>query len=120
MYIVGTEVLVENDYTVVEWLEVRTSGGAGFRVRDASNVLLQFLVSQGNVNGVQMAGAGGNNFTLRNSIIYGNSNDGIAGDEADDAVTVENCTVFINQDQGIEDNNSPFTIHHSPFAIPSP
>jgi hypothetical protein len=113
VYIVGTEVLVENDYTVVEWLEVRTSGGAGFRVRDASNVLLQFLVSQGNADGVAMAGAGGNSFTIRNSIIYGNSNDGIAGDEADDAITVENCTVFGNLDQGIEDNNSPFTIRNT-------
>jgi hypothetical protein len=108
--IVGTEVLVENDYTVVEWLEV--SGAAtGFRVRDASNVLLQYVIAQGNAgNGVQMAGAGGNSFTIRNSIIYNNTNDGIAGDEADDKITVENCTIFGNLDQGIEDNNSPFTI----------
>ena len=57
-----------------------------------------------------MAGGGNNDFTIRSSIIYNNTNDGIAGDAATDHITVENCTIFGNTDQGIEDNNSPFTI----------
>jgi len=99
------EVLVDDDFTVVEWLEVkRVRGGtvAGVRVRDSQNVRLAYLLVHDNRLGVRLSGSGGKSFTIQNSFVYKNDLDGIEGDEVSDSVTVENCTLLGNGQRGVD------------------
>ena len=100
------EISIQDNYTVLEWLELtRTrSGGAGVRVIDAANVLMSHLLVHDNTTGVRLSGAGGNSFTVRNSFIYKNDDRGIRGDEVTDTITVENCTLYANGGDGIDDS----------------
>jgi uncharacterized delta-60 repeat protein len=106
------EVLVGDDFTVVEGLEVRgVRGGAaiaGVRVRDAESVRLSYLLLHDNRMGFRLSGSGGSSVALQNSILYRNDLDGIEGDEITDSVAVENCTVFGNGDRGIDDASGTF------------
>jgi outer membrane protein assembly factor BamB len=100
------EILIEDDFTVLEWMEVRGTRGsptaAGVRIRDAKNVLLSHLLIHDNVAGIRLSGGGNNSFAVRNSIVYKNDTLGIQGDEATDAVAVENCTLYANGGNGID------------------
>ena len=124
------EINVQDHYTVVEWLEIRrarNSGAAGLRVH-ARGVFLSNLLIHESKDGVRLSGNGGLGFTLRNSIIYNNDDDGIEGDEITDTMTIENCTLYGNGDNGIdEDLGTPATVTNTislanagtDFAIPT-
>ncbi len=103
------EIEVEDDYTVVEWLEVqrvRGSGApAGVRVVKTRNILLSHLLLHDNAEGVRVSGPGGSDFTVRNSMIYNNDDDGIGGDEITDTILAENCTVYGNGDNGLDESD---------------
>ena len=127
-----TGIVVRNDHTVVEWLEVRrargSAGTAAVRVREARSVLLSNLVLQDNNKGARTSGNGGADFTLRNSFIFNNDDDGVEGDELTDAITLENCTLYGNGDVGVDESGgSPFTVTNTlslanggeDFKIPS-
>ena len=105
--LVAGEILIKNDYTVFEWLEVMGVRGGptigAVRVRGAAtNVLLSHLLIHDNATGVRMSGSGFNSFTLRNSFIFNNDFDGVEGDDVNDTITVENCTIYGNGVEGIE------------------
>jgi hypothetical protein len=109
------EIVVDDDYTVVEWLEVTRARGAmtaGARVL-APNVVLQNLLLYDNSTGAAVAGAGGANFTIRNSMVYRNDRDGISGNLGGDSVQVHNCTIFGNGEQGIDGGASSFQVHNT-------
>jgi outer membrane protein assembly factor BamB len=120
------EVLVDVDHTQVEWLEVTRVVGTAVRVR-ASGVRLGQLLVHGSDDGVRLSGGGGHSFTIRNSIVYGNTGDGIEGDEVTDSIVVENCTVYGNGGDGLDETTgTPFTVTNTismnngsdDFAIP--
>ena len=100
------QIEISDDYSVLEWLEVHGVRGAttvaGVRVRNARRVVLSNLLVHDNREGLRISGVGGNDFIVRNSFIYRNDDDGIGGDEITDTVTVENCTVFANLDNGLD------------------
>jgi len=98
------EIVIADDYTVVEWLEVRrvrSATSAGVKVQ-AGKVLLAQLLVYDSTTGAMLSGGGGSSFTIRNSILYRNDRDGIAGNVSTDSFTVLNCTVFGNSQQGVD------------------
>jgi outer membrane protein assembly factor BamB len=120
------ELLVDDDYSRVEWLEVTRVVGTAVRVR-ASGVRLGQLLVHASDDGVRLSGGGGHGFTIRNSIVYGNTGDGIEGDEVTDSIVVENCTVYGNGGDGLDETTgTPFTVTNTvsmnngadDFAIP--
>ena len=85
---------------------VRGSGApAGVRVVKARNILLSHLLLHDNAEGVRVSGPGGSDFTVRNSMIYNNDDDGIGGDEITDTILAENCTVYGNGDNGLDESD---------------
>jgi outer membrane protein assembly factor BamB len=107
------EIQIFDDYTVVEWLELeRVRGGfndAGVVIQAAGVGLAQLLVHDSS-SGAKLWGAGGASFTIRNSILYKNDRDGIGGGTNLDSITVENCTIYSNGEQGLEAISTPFTV----------
>lgn len=98
-------VIVNLDYVTIEWLELQNnmtdSANAGIKVRPSENVLLQFILSHDNWNGIRQSGSAGKSLTIRNSIVYNNTDIGIEADEPGDVMIVENCTVFGNGSRGV-------------------
>ena len=66
------EIQVTNDNVTIEWLEVSNHQGngndAGINVRPAFNVVLQFLLTHDNWNGIRLSGSPGKSVTVRNTI----------------------------------------------------
>jgi len=125
------EILIEDDYTELEGLEVKrvrgASGSSAVKVRAVSVSLSQLLLHDSAV-GARLSGAGAHSFTVRNSFIYDNDDEGIEGDELNDSALVENCTVFANAGKGIDDSvGTPFIVRNTiamgnlggDFAIPT-
>ena len=110
---------VRDDYTIVEWFELKRHGGAAFTeaVRSqAANVLLTHLIiydfnDVADIDGIDPGGS--TNLTVRNCIIYDGTNDGISGGDAGDTVTTENCTIYGMGDDGISEAPSTFTVRNT-------
>ncbi len=120
---VSGEITIEDDFTVVEWLEVkRVRGGAsaGVRVRNAQSVRLAYLLAHDNRLGARLSGSGGSSVTIQNSIFYMNDLDAIEGDELTDSVTVENCTLYGNLQRGIDDAAGTFFTVTNTIAAANP
>jgi hypothetical protein len=110
------EIHVLDDYTEVEWLEVKRVRGvnaAGVRV-GAREVLLSQLLLHDNRVGAKLSGAGAHSFTLRNSFSYDNDEEGVEGDETSDNGLVENCTLYGNGQEGIDQSfGTPFIVRNT-------
>ncbi len=132
----GIEVL--DDYTLIQWFDLKNhhgpTGRPGIRVNAATNVLIQFMLVRdffdalSNTEGISMRQAQVNGFTVRNSIIYNGDAAGIEGDDADDTLIVQNCTIYNMAENGIgEKNGTPISVTNtismgngvSDFNIPS-
>jgi hypothetical protein len=94
---------IQDDFTVVEWLELKRHRGATVVAAvevEARDVLLTHLIVHDfddpgfDVAGVRLSGFGNHSFTIRNGIIYDGDQWGIRGDELTDTFTVENCTIY--------------------------
>ena len=107
-------------YTQIAWFEITdtTADQAAIWINQTglpiTNVLLSHLLLYDNEIGIVIEGTGGNSFIALNSVIYNNASEGIAGDEATDFATVENCTLFGNGVSGVSDlGNSIFTVRNT-------
>ena len=97
----GTAITVSDNYTRLEWLQVRRTGGAdgrsGVYVTNATNVLLDSLLVY-DFNGATtcygIRGDTSGGATLRNCVVYDGIGRGIVADAASSALTVQNCTVY--------------------------
>jgi hypothetical protein len=101
-----------DDYTRIEWLEVKNvrnvGSAAALIAREVSNVLFQYVIvhdfddASNDVYGVRtLTFTGSSDLIVRNSIIYDGDHAAIKGDDANDTVTVENCTIYGMADYGI-------------------
>lgn len=107
----GIEVL--DDYTLIEWFDLKNHHGAtGFpniRVNAATNVLIQYLLvrdyldASSNTEGIAMRQGQVNGMTVRNSIIFNGDAQGIEGDDADDTLIIQNCTIYNMAGNGIDE-----------------
>jgi hypothetical protein len=109
---------LRDDYTRVDWFELaRHRGTAPFASIEitAANVLISDVIVHDyddptfNVIGIRIHGSGGSSVTVRNCFIYDGDQVGIQGDEATDALTIENCTIYGNVRGISEDNGTPIT-----------
>ncbi len=118
----GNSIAVEDDFSVVEWLEMRrhrgTNGLASVTVQNASGALLQHLLIHdfddvvNTVVGIK--GGISSAFTVRNSILYDGGGAGgsaaIRGTTAPTTVTVQNTTILGMAGRGIYEDNGTFTV----------
>jgi hypothetical protein len=97
----GTGITISDDYTRIEWLQVRRTGGADNRsaveVSNATGILVENLLiydfgGASTLYGVRGGTASG--ATLRNCIVYDGIGRGIVADSASSTLTVQNCTVY--------------------------
>ena len=113
---------VRDDYTVVEWLELKRFRGANgiesVSVIDAANVLLsQLLIHDFDdpaFNLVGVRGAQNSEFTMRNSILYDGDDVGVrhAGAGTGPA-TIENCTIYGMNGVGIQNSTVAWTVRNT-------
>ena len=115
-------VRVRDDYTVVEWLELKRFRGANgiesVSVREATNVLLSHLLIHDfydpvfNLVGVR--GALNSAFTLRNSILYDGDSVGVRHATAGTGpATIENCTIYGMENVGIQNSTVAWTVRNT-------
>jgi hypothetical protein len=109
----GIEVM--DNYTLIEWFDLKNHHGpTGFpnvRVNTATNVLIQhmlvrdFFDASGNSEGIAMRQGQVNGMTVRNSIIFNGDAVGIEGDDANDTLIVQNCTIYNMAENGIDEKS---------------
>jgi hypothetical protein len=116
--------LIRDDYTRLEWFESRNHKGADGNVVSvgAQNVLVSDLivhdfddgVGSTNIDGISLQSAAGTfSLTVRNSIVYDGEDSCIQGDQADDTVTIENCTLYGCRRGVHEDTTSTMNIRNT-------
>ncbi|MGH9461101.1 MAG: right-handed parallel beta-helix repeat-containing protein, partial [Vicinamibacteria bacterium] len=114
-------IAVMDDYSLIEWFDLRNhrgpSGFPSMRVDGATNALIQnvlvhdFFDASSNVEGIGMQSGRVNGLTVRNSIIYNGDFAGIEGDDADDTLIIENCTIYGMDGSGIDEKSgTPITV----------
>lgn len=109
---------VQDDYTVVEWLELeRIRGGVGAAsvvVQQASNVLLQNLLVHDFDDGVEsvhgIRGESNAGYTVRNSIFYDGDTAAIRNNDSTATGVVQNCTVYGNPQWGVLHSAGSLTV----------
>ena len=125
------ELFMETDYLTVEWLEfIRVRGAdnqGAIRVFAASapgprgvviqNVLIHDFFDAGfDTMGIRLSGAGGSTVTIRNCMIWDGDTRGIEGDEPEDVLTIENCSIDDMRDpvgEGIATSGTTITVRNT-------
>jgi predicted outer membrane repeat protein len=111
-------ILVEDDYTRVDGLELkrfdRCPIPAAVAVRHAREVVLERLLIHG-LDARRRASYGimgkmGARFTVRNCIIYGGGSAGVITLHRKSAANVENCTVFGMNGRGIDEDRGTIAV----------
>ena len=107
---------IQDSYTRVEWLEmtrIRSDGNDAdtIQVRDASNVLLQYLLihnfDDGSNSIVGVKGQANASFTLRNSLIYDGDTAAVRMTSSSGTATVQNSTIYDMDRRGLYEDNGP-------------
>jgi hypothetical protein len=121
---------VRNNYTRVEWLEMKQFGGANGRptvaAENATNVLFaQLIIYDFKVVEVPdpldywasygIKGSDNSDFTARNCIIYNGSSSGIRinGTGTGETGLVENCTIYNIAGTGVGDGDGTLTVRNT-------
>ena len=84
------------------------------KIQDATDVLLRYLLIHDSQNGIRLSGTvGGRSVTIRNSIIYNNTELGIEGDEPGDFLAIDSSTIMGNGLGGIDVENSDANVRNT-------
>jgi hypothetical protein len=113
-------VLVNDDYTQIEWFEIIRTGGANGRAaataQDATNVIFDHLLIHNYTTGLAsygIKGADNSTFTVRNCIIYDGQSSGIRLSGLTSTGIVQNCTVYGITGTGISKDDGTVTVTNS-------
>jgi hypothetical protein len=110
-----------DDYSLLEWFDLRNhrglTGYPSIRISGANNVLIQnvlvhdFFDAASNTEGISLRQTFVSGATVRNSIIYNGDSAGIEGDDANDTLIIENCTIYNMDGNGIDEKlGTPITV----------
>jgi len=111
-------VRVRDDYTRVEWLEMKRfrseHGAAGVEVKDARNVLLGELLihdfQSASCSVVGIKGSNESDFVARNCVIYDGDTAAIRTNQPDGTATITNCTIYGMAERGLYEDDGIFTV----------
>jgi hypothetical protein len=111
-------VRIKDDYTRVEWLEMkrfrRWNGSASVQVKKAKRVLLgQLLIHDfysRRSSTVGIKGSRRSNFTARNCIIYDGDKAAIRTNKKGGTALIENCTIYGMDGRGIFEDRGRYTV----------
>jgi hypothetical protein len=112
------EIRVMDDYTRVEWLEMRRfrryNGSAAIQVKRARRVLLgQLMIHNFNARryrAVGIKGSRGSGFTARNCIIYDGGKAAIRTVAQDGRALIANCTIYGMAGRGVFEDYGRYTV----------
>ncbi|MHC4498061.1 MAG: LamG-like jellyroll fold domain-containing protein [Planctomycetota bacterium] len=112
---------VSDDYSRVEWLELKQFGGANGRpsvqAQDATNVLFSKLIihsyDTGGFAAYGIKGSDNSGFIARNCIVYNGSSSGIRSNGTNSTGTIENCTIFNITGNGVGEDNGTYTVRNT-------
>ena len=118
------------DHTRIEWVEIKNvcptngcSSTAALKIDgSAAGVVIDSVLLHDNINGIVWSSPATTSVTVRNSIIYASTVDGIIPVNANDTVTVENCTIIGKATGGLGINrlNSAAITARNTIALHNP